>query len=278
MVNILRDHLNDATRVLTFKPSSKTEMQSIIDALDTGQSKSIPVVFSKNDVMFRGFLVRKMKNWMHTHFTQVLKSTEKWLQDLKKVPTCADVENCLKSFCDPNSFDAPPIELTFADSGYKNAILNQHISMRDKQAYMYQRRLIRDQAVVQLCKKTIDLSFDVPAHMDMESSSCLRMFLVNYFQSFMNGMMVSIVHEHEVTLQNTCHSPEWSKREVILVLEQVKNNWPNCMKRYLNDEIETVSKVINILQKQFIPKLKDFQNTCEVNDEVPYDVQIRLAR
>lgn len=75
MVNILRDHLNDATSVLTFKPSSKTEMQSIIDALDTGQSKSIPVVFSKNDVMFRGFLVRKMKNWMHTHFTQVLKST-----------------------------------------------------------------------------------------------------------------------------------------------------------------------------------------------------------
>lgn len=275
MVNILRHHLNDATIVLTFKPSSKTEMQSIIDALDTGQSKSSPVVFSKNDVMFRGFLVRKMKDWMHTHYKHVLNSTEKWLEDLKKVPTCADVENRLNSFCDTNSFDAPLKEFTFFDFKCENAISKRRISIKDKQAYQ---RRIRNGAVVALCKKTIDESFDVPAHMDMESSSCLQMFLVNYFQSFMTGMMVSIVHEHEVASNNTYHSLEWGKREVILVLEQVKNNWPNCMKRYLNDEIETVSKLVDILQKQFIPKLKNFPNTCEVNDEVPYDVQIRLAR
>lgn len=73
-----------------------------------------------------------MKNWMYIYFIQVLKFIEKWLQDLKKVLICVDVENCLKFFCDLNFFDVFLIEFIFVDFGYKNVILNQYILMRDK--------------------------------------------------------------------------------------------------------------------------------------------------
>lgn len=77
-----------------------------------------------------------MKDWMYVYYKQVLKFIEKWLEDLKKVLMCVDVENCLNFFCDINLFDVFLKEFMFFDFEYENVILKWCIFMRDKQVYL----------------------------------------------------------------------------------------------------------------------------------------------
>lgn len=77
-----------------------------------------------------------MKDWMYVYYKQVLKFIEKWLEDLKKVLMCVDVENCLNIFCDINLFDVFLKEFMFFDFEYENVILKWCIFMRDKQVYL----------------------------------------------------------------------------------------------------------------------------------------------
>lgn len=258
--NIKKNYQSDSVIVLTFTPRSKNEMQSVIDSLETNQSQQMPVVFSEKDAMFRGFLTRKIKDWMHKQCEKMLRSAEKWLEGLKKVPTCDKVDNCLNRILHHKiSFDAPSKERTFFEH-------SQFI--KDSQ------RHIRDQVVDELCKMTINACFKELA----EGGGCL-LTLVDYFQCFMNGMMVCIVRQSdELTSEYRYHSPGWRNREVITVWKQVKYNWPKCMKENFNDEIKTISKLVDIMQEQFIPKLRNITNSCKVNDEVSYDVQVRLSR
>lgn len=135
-------------------------------------------------------------------------------------------------------------------------------------------RHIRDRAVNDLCKMTINACFKELA----EGGGCLRT-LVDYFQCFMNGMMVCIVRQSDtLTYKYRSHSRGWRNREVITAWKQVKYNWSKCMKENFNDEIKTISKLVDIMQKQFIPKLRNITSSCKVNDEVSYDVQVRLSR
>lgn len=95
----------------------------------------------------------------------------------------------------------------------------------------------------------------------------------------MNGMMVCIVRQSdELTSKYKSHSPGWRNREVITVWKQVKYNWPKCMKENFNDEIKTISKLVDIMQEQFMPNLRNITSSFKVNDEVSYDVQVRLSR
>lgn len=84
MENIKKNYLSDSVIVLTFTPRSKNEMQTVIDSLEANQSQPMLVVFSEKDAMFRGFLTRKIKDWMHKQCKNMLRSAEKWLQGLKK--------------------------------------------------------------------------------------------------------------------------------------------------------------------------------------------------
>lgn len=263
MENIKKNYLSDSVIVLTFTPRSKNEMQTVIDSLEANQSQPMPVVFSEKDAMFRGFLTRKIKDWMHKQCENMLRSAEKWLQGLKKVPTCDNVDNCLNRILhDKISFDELLKERTFFERTrfIKDSQLNQ--------------RHIRDRVVDELCKMTINACFKELA----DGGGCLRT-LVDHFQCFMNGMMVCIVRQSDtLTYEYRSHSRGWRNREVITVWEQVKYNWPKCMKENFNDEIKTISKLVDIMQKQFIPKLRNITSSCKVNDEVSYDVQVRLSR
>lgn len=50
------------------------------------------------------------------------------------------------------------------------------------------------------------------------------------------------------------------------------------MKENFNDEIKTIIKLVDIMQEQFMPNLRNITSSFKVNDEVSYDVQVRLSR
>lgn len=98
------------------------------------------------------------------------------------------------------------------------------------------------------------------------------------FYEWNDGLHCCIALQDELTSKYKSHSPGWRNREVITVWKQVKYNWPKCMKENFNDEIKTISKLVDIMQEQFMPNLRNITSSFKVNDEVSYDVQVRLSR
>lgn len=140
----------------------------------------------------------------------------------------------------------------------------------------FERRII-DSAVGELCKKTLDGSFNkMRPGQKFEYDSRTR--VQEYLQSFMIGMMTCSVkanfsYSREKRLDWTKFNEGYGH-----VLKEVRENWPKCMKENLNEEIQTTKKVINILETQFIPRINDIMKLSKVCDEVAYVIQIHMSR
>ena len=265
--SILDLNLREICIVLMCQQSSKWEFQANMEHLRPDHSVNIPLLFTGNDVMFRGFIIRKIKDWVFKSCESILKSSKEWLQDLQNIPTCADVENCLNKI------------LREGDKSKcrRKRNSNQAASI----AYV-----CHESSVGELCWKTIHVSFNKIRKVE-GSRSDLWTFLQDYFQSFMIGLMINVVKSKcssdsrstkrrysQTSLQKEVNCTGHGMREVDCFLECI---WPECVKNYLNEEIQKTEKVIKILQAKFIPNLTTIMKTAEVNDEVIYECQIRLS-
>ncbi|XP_062577344.1 uncharacterized protein LOC134239187 [Saccostrea cucullata] len=245
--------LPDAITVLTFRPRSKKEMQSIQDILEDIEltNKS---VFSEKDCMFRGFLSRKVEEWIVNLCDTLLKFFEKFSKDLEKVPSCAEFENSLNGMLQHTHwFDAYRKEFPYMVS---------------------EKKRVRDRAVVVLCKETFSVSFKGLGPRE-NSGCCASDFLLVYFQSYMMGMLAYIVGIREMRLRRKYTS--WMDEIICSLLEQVRE-LQECIKQSFYDIIQDVSNIRSFLQNHLIPALRKIRKSSEVHDEVHYDVQIRLSR
>ncbi|XP_061168915.1 uncharacterized protein LOC133178182 [Saccostrea echinata] len=236
--------------VLTFRPRSKKEMQSIVDRLERTGLVSEDV-FSEKDCMLRGFLSRKVQDWVVKQCDTLLSVFEKSSQDLEKVPSCAEFENRLSSSLQHTRwFDAYRKDFPII------------IMDRDK------KRQFRDRAVGELCKETFSESFKGASD-----------FLLVYYQSYMNGMVACIVKTPCTSkeLRPKRNSATWVDDFMSCILEQIKER-QECIKQCFYDEIQNASNIRNFLQEHLIPRLQQIRKNSKVHDEVHYDVQIRLSR
>lgn len=255
--------------MLPLPPNAKKEMQAVLKHLQLDGSENIPLAFTTRDPMFFGFMSRKIQDWLFLNCKNILESSQNWLQDLRKVPTCLEVENCLNRTLEEIHASLPLTSKT----------------------QFWQQRYVVDRAVGELCGRTINGSFNKTKTDNLTLYEPWT-FLQEYFQSFMIGMMTSLVNtmpESKCMYRSTCSKHKWYSSEVKShrkcyfprsrnFFEQVKYNWPKHMKNNLNEEIQMTKKVINILQKQFIPKLNGIMKMSEVQDEVPYEIHVHLSK
>lgn len=246
--------------VLPFPPNAKKELQAVLKQLQLDLSENIPLAFTERDPMFCGFMSRKIKDWMFQNCKNILESSQSWLQDLMNVPTCSEVENCLNRTLEE---------------------INAFLPLNSKTKFS-KRRSIVDRAVGELCGKTIHGSFN-KTKTGTETLYEPWTFLQEYFQSFMIGMMTCLVSsmsepKHRNVKHQSTGTLRWHSRIRKETFEQVKYNWTEHMKNYLNEEIQMFQKVINILQKRFIPSLNDIKKMSEVQDEVAYEIHVHLSK
>lgn len=272
--------LKVATTVLTFRPSSRFAFQRILDTLRKTRP-CLDFIFAEKDAMFRGFLSRKILNWLVQRCERIIEALQMVLQVLKKVPSLHEVDDSLNNTLSHKGWsDGFVKNFTFVDENKKIIPMRFAYNVASSEEGQSYARQLRDHAIHVLSKETIRLSFSELGAMGEES--CFLEYLMTYFQSLMTGMIIPrveiyILKSRSVRVLTNINSVEWRYHAVNSVVKQVGNEWQDCIRDFIYDEIRKLAVVAGILT-ELIPKLQAIIRKSTVYDEVPYEVQIRLSR